>query len=35
MTIVDTGGSGHELTQDMNDIRNVRTSDARLPMRWR
>jgi hypothetical protein len=28
MTVVDTGGGGHELTQDVNDIRNVRMSDA-------
>jgi hypothetical protein len=30
MTIVDTGGSGHELTQNVNDIRNVMTSDAEI-----
>jgi hypothetical protein len=30
MTAVDTGGSGHELTQDVNGIRNVRTSDVEI-----
>jgi hypothetical protein len=30
MTVVDTGGSGHELTQDVNIIRNVRASDAEI-----
>jgi hypothetical protein len=30
MTIVDTGGSGHELTQDVNDIRNVKIGDAKI-----
>jgi hypothetical protein len=30
MTVVDTGGSGHELTQDVDGIRNVRTSDAKI-----
>jgi hypothetical protein len=29
MTVVDTGGSGHELTQDVNGIRNVKTGDAK------
>jgi hypothetical protein len=29
MIVVDTGGSGHELTQDVNGIRNVKTSDAK------
>jgi hypothetical protein len=27
---VDTGGSGHKLTQDVNGIGNVRTSDAEI-----
>ena len=27
---MDAGGSGHELTQDVNGIRNVRTSDAKV-----
>jgi hypothetical protein len=27
---VDTSGSGHEVTQDVNNIRNVRTSDAEI-----
>jgi hypothetical protein len=30
MTVVDTGGSGHEPTQDVNNIRNIRTSDAEI-----
>jgi hypothetical protein len=30
MTVVDIGGSGHELTQDVNDMRNVRTSDVEI-----
>jgi hypothetical protein len=30
MTIVNTSGSGHELTQDMDDIKNVRSSDAEI-----
>jgi hypothetical protein len=30
MGVVDTSGSGHELTQDVNNIRNVRTSDAEI-----
>jgi hypothetical protein len=30
MTVVNTSGSGHELTQDMNDIGNVRTSDVEI-----
>jgi hypothetical protein len=30
ITVVDTGGGGHELTQDVKDIRNVRTSDAEI-----
>jgi hypothetical protein len=30
MIVVDTSGGGHELTQDVNDIRNVRTSDAEI-----
>jgi hypothetical protein len=30
MTVVDTSGGGHELTQDVNGIRNVRTSDAEI-----
>jgi hypothetical protein len=29
-TVVDTGGSGHEPTQDVNNIRNIRTSDAEI-----
>jgi hypothetical protein len=27
---VGTGGSGHELTQAVNDIRNVKKSDAKI-----
>jgi hypothetical protein len=30
MAIVDTGGSGHKLTQDVDDIGNVRMSDAEI-----
>jgi hypothetical protein len=30
MTVVNIGESGHELTQDMNDIGNVRMSDAEI-----
>jgi hypothetical protein len=30
MTIVDTGGSGHELTQNVNDIRNIRMSYTKI-----
>jgi hypothetical protein len=30
MTLVDNGGSGHEPTQDVNAIRNVRTNDAKI-----
>ena len=30
MTVVDTSGSGHVLTQDVNGIRNIRTSDAEI-----
>jgi hypothetical protein len=30
MTIVETSGSGHELTQVVNDIRNVRMSDVEI-----
>jgi hypothetical protein len=30
MIVMDTGEGGHELTQDVNDIRNVRTSDAEI-----
>jgi hypothetical protein len=30
MTVVDTGGGGHELTQDVNDIKIVRMSDAEI-----
>jgi hypothetical protein len=30
MTIVDTGVSGHELTQNVNDIRNIRTSYVKI-----
>jgi hypothetical protein len=30
MTIVDTGGGGHELIKDVNGIRNVRMSDAEI-----
>jgi hypothetical protein len=30
MVVVDTGGSGHKLTQDVNGIGNVRTSDAKI-----
>jgi hypothetical protein len=28
--VVDTSGSEHELTQDVNGIRNIRTSDAEI-----
>jgi hypothetical protein len=28
--IVDNSGTGHELTQDVNDIRNVRMSDVEI-----
>jgi hypothetical protein len=30
MTVVDIGGSGHELTQDVNDIKNIIRSDAKI-----
>ena len=30
MTVVNTGGSGHELTQNVNDIRNIRMSYAKI-----
>jgi hypothetical protein len=30
MTVVDTGGSGHELTQNVSVIRNIRTSYAKI-----
>jgi hypothetical protein len=30
MIVVDTGGGGHELTPDVNAIRNVRTSVAEI-----
>jgi hypothetical protein len=30
ITVVDTGESGHELTHDMNDTRNVKTSDVEI-----
>jgi hypothetical protein len=30
IAVVDTGGSGHKLTQDVDDIGNVRTSDAEI-----
>jgi hypothetical protein len=30
MTVVDTSGGGHELTQGVNNIINVRTSDAEI-----
>jgi hypothetical protein len=30
MTVVNTGGSGHELTQNVNGIRNIRTSYAKI-----
>jgi hypothetical protein len=30
MVVVDMGESGHELTQDVNNIRNVRTSDGKI-----
>jgi hypothetical protein len=29
MVVVDTGENGHELTQDVDGIRNVRTSDTK------
>jgi hypothetical protein len=29
-TVVNTGGSGHELTQNVNDIRNIRMSYAKI-----
>jgi hypothetical protein len=30
MNVVDTGRGGHELAQDVNGIRNARTSDAEI-----
>jgi hypothetical protein len=30
MVVVDTGENGHELTQDVDGIRNVRTSDTKI-----
>jgi hypothetical protein len=30
MTVVDTSGTRYELTQNVNDIRNVRISDAKI-----
>jgi hypothetical protein len=30
MTVMDTDGSGHELTQNVNAIRNVRASAAKI-----
>jgi predicted transport protein len=30
MDVVDTGGSGYKLTQDVNGIGNVRTSDVEI-----
>jgi hypothetical protein len=30
MTVVDTGGSGHELTLNVNGVRNIRTSYAKM-----
>jgi hypothetical protein len=30
MTVVNTGGSGHELSQNVNDIRNIRTSYTKI-----
>jgi hypothetical protein len=30
MAVVDTGGSGHELTQDVDSITNVRACDAKI-----
>jgi hypothetical protein len=30
MTVMDTGGSRHELTQNVNNIRNIKTSCAKI-----